>query len=268
MLKDKEVVSDPQRQYEIARTIHASQHGGINKTTATIAEKYHWVRIKETVSLVIKNCPDCKDSNSNSSNPSKTAGANQSGSARGGGYADTRKGVQGYGANDQSSMIERLVDFTDLEQPQVPRGMAPVATMHHPGGASGGGEGGYADGLPLDPQIMAHHHHHQVQHAGYGQPPPHHHSQVYPGAEEERDGEGFGLDLAGAGVPDTRMATERHVREHDEPMAFVHEGGYDEGNADTDADAVLVKENDEGDLVDFERNLLAYTNRKDTTGSG
>ncbi|KAL8698583.1 MAG: hypothetical protein Q9224_001788, partial [Gallowayella concinna] len=62
MLKDKEVVSDPQRQYEIARQVHASQHGGINKTTATIAEKYHWVRIKETVSLVIKNCPDCKES--------------------------------------------------------------------------------------------------------------------------------------------------------------------------------------------------------------
>ncbi|KAL8934057.1 MAG: hypothetical protein Q9211_005430 [Gyalolechia sp. 1 TL-2023] len=42
MLKDKEVVADPQRQYEIARQVHASQHGGINKTTATIAEKYHW----------------------------------------------------------------------------------------------------------------------------------------------------------------------------------------------------------------------------------
>ncbi|KAI4201406.1 MAG: hypothetical protein LQ350_003244 [Teloschistes chrysophthalmus] len=48
MLKDKEVVSDPQRQYEIARQVHVAQHGGINKTTATIAEKYHWVRIKET----------------------------------------------------------------------------------------------------------------------------------------------------------------------------------------------------------------------------
>ena len=61
MLKDKEVVADPQRQYEIARTVHIQQHGGINKTTATIAEKYHWVRIKETVSLVIKNCEACKE---------------------------------------------------------------------------------------------------------------------------------------------------------------------------------------------------------------
>ena len=61
MLKDKEVISDPQRQYEIARDVHVQQHGGINKTTATIAEKYHWVRIKETVSLVIRNCTQCKE---------------------------------------------------------------------------------------------------------------------------------------------------------------------------------------------------------------
>lgn len=61
MLKDKEVVSDPQQQYEIARQIHLQQHGGINKTTATIALQYHWVRIKETVSMVIKNCPQCKE---------------------------------------------------------------------------------------------------------------------------------------------------------------------------------------------------------------
>lgn len=61
MLKDKEVISDPQRQYEIARRIHVAQHSGINKTTATIAESYHWVRIKETVSLVIRNCAECKE---------------------------------------------------------------------------------------------------------------------------------------------------------------------------------------------------------------
>ncbi|KAA8566434.1 hypothetical protein EYC84_008998 [Monilinia fructicola] len=61
MLKGKEVISDQQKQYEIARGIHILQHGGINKTTAIIAEKYHWVRIKETVSLVIKNCGECKE---------------------------------------------------------------------------------------------------------------------------------------------------------------------------------------------------------------
>jgi len=63
MLKDKEVISDPQAQYDIAKQIHLGSHGGINKTTAVIATKYHWVRIKETVSHVIKNCPDCKDTN-------------------------------------------------------------------------------------------------------------------------------------------------------------------------------------------------------------
>ncbi|KAF7504803.1 hypothetical protein GJ744_001736 [Endocarpon pusillum] len=61
MLKDKEVISDPQNQYEIARQAHTQAHGGINKTTAMIATKYHWVRIKETVSMVIKNCTECKE---------------------------------------------------------------------------------------------------------------------------------------------------------------------------------------------------------------
>ena len=61
MLKDKEVISEPQQQYEIAKDVHAQHHGGINKTTAMIAEKYHWVRIKETVSLVIRNCTECND---------------------------------------------------------------------------------------------------------------------------------------------------------------------------------------------------------------
>lgn len=63
MLKGKEVISDPQAQYDIAKAIHEQAHAGINKTTAVIATKYHWVRIKETVSHVIKNCPECKDTN-------------------------------------------------------------------------------------------------------------------------------------------------------------------------------------------------------------
>ena len=61
MLKDKEVISDPQRQYEVSRNVHATSHGGINKTTAMIAEKYHWVQIKKTVSQVIRNCAECKE---------------------------------------------------------------------------------------------------------------------------------------------------------------------------------------------------------------
>ncbi|KAI5293472.1 hypothetical protein KEM52_005497 [Ascosphaera acerosa] len=62
LLKDKEVISDPQRQLEIAREVHVQQHAGINKTTATIALKYHWVRIKETVNTIIRSCPECKES--------------------------------------------------------------------------------------------------------------------------------------------------------------------------------------------------------------
>ncbi len=61
MLKGKEVVSDPHKQYEIAREYHNETHGGINKTTASIALQYHWVRIKETVSAAIRNCSECKD---------------------------------------------------------------------------------------------------------------------------------------------------------------------------------------------------------------
>ncbi|KAK6536265.1 hypothetical protein TWF281_000507 [Arthrobotrys megalospora] len=59
MLKDKEVISDPQRQYEIARDVHKVAHGGINKTTAQIADRYHWIQIKRTVSQVLKNCTEC-----------------------------------------------------------------------------------------------------------------------------------------------------------------------------------------------------------------
>ncbi|KAI1469310.1 uncharacterized protein F4812DRAFT_450537 [Daldinia caldariorum] len=62
MLKDKEVISDPIRQMDISRRLHeAGGHAGINKTTATIAEKYHWSRIKETVSDVIRTCEQCKE---------------------------------------------------------------------------------------------------------------------------------------------------------------------------------------------------------------
>jgi hypothetical protein len=62
-LKGKEVIADPQKQYEIARDLHHKSHGGINKTTALIAELYHWIRIKETVSQVIRNCPECSEMN-------------------------------------------------------------------------------------------------------------------------------------------------------------------------------------------------------------
>ncbi|GME26411.1 putative histone acetyltransferase spt10 protein [Neofusicoccum parvum] len=64
MLGDKEVISEPRMQYEIARQYHRANketHAGINKTTATVSEKYHWNRIKTTVTEVIDNCAECNE---------------------------------------------------------------------------------------------------------------------------------------------------------------------------------------------------------------
>lgn len=61
MLNNKEVIADGHQQYEIAKREHEKAHGGINKTCGHISEKYHWVRIKETVQQVIKNCEECRD---------------------------------------------------------------------------------------------------------------------------------------------------------------------------------------------------------------
>lgn len=61
MLRDKEVVSDPVRQLQICTETHLLNHAGINKTTSTITEKYHWTRIKDTVVAAIKNCDTCKE---------------------------------------------------------------------------------------------------------------------------------------------------------------------------------------------------------------
>lgn len=61
MLRDKEVVSDPVRQIQICLEMHVVSHGGINKTTSMVAEKYHWARIKDTVAAAIKGCTQCRD---------------------------------------------------------------------------------------------------------------------------------------------------------------------------------------------------------------
>lgn len=56
---DKEVISDPLRQFEIARKVHEASHAGINRTTTTIREKYHWRSIKDTATEAIKKCEKC-----------------------------------------------------------------------------------------------------------------------------------------------------------------------------------------------------------------
>ncbi|PGH00262.1 hypothetical protein AJ79_08276 [Helicocarpus griseus UAMH5409] len=146
MLKDKEVVSDPQQQYEIARQIHLQQHGGINKTTAFIALKYHWVRIKETVSMVIKNCPQCKEApkappaNSNI-NPEVSLPRREKSSS-------SRERTYNLPTNGFDTPPDQLIADQQFEKDN-PFAAAHPQMMHGAVDAMTD----YAD-LPLDPQIM------------------------------------------------------------------------------------------------------------------
>ena len=198
MLKDKEVVADPQRQYEIARRVHAAHHGGINKTTATIAEKYHWVRIKETVSLVIKNCPDCKDASKVLSvrpggaaisgealSTLSSTGVSAAGNSRSNSGHSRRTVANNSHPADPNSMIERLVNFDDLDDPAERRAAAAAATGasarearraldrdrsidRGPAvAASLRALQNYAD-IPLDPQIMRSQQHQHLSEDGRG----------------------------------------------------------------------------------------------------
>ncbi|KAI9847277.1 MAG: hypothetical protein M1837_002863 [Sclerophora amabilis] len=174
MLKDKEVVSDPQRQYEIARAVHVQQHGGINKTTATIAEKYHWVRIKETVSLVIRNCTECKEMakapvvrNDGGSGLSRPESVDSD--PTGIGLADRVLGLPNSTTDANSMQMEP--DGSNLTSPPSqphlantlspprhhPHHSAPVANMQHH-------LTDYSD-IPLDPQIMEDMGHHLSHYA-------------------------------------------------------------------------------------------------------
>jgi len=156
MLKGKEVVSDPNKQYEIARDVHLIGHGGINKTTATIAEKYHWVRIKETVSAAIRNCPECKDTNApkppSAAAPRRSAREN---SNNGGNGNDTKTRstprMVAAGTSPEPSPAragaspEPQPSMSHQQQMQPPHHQIPVAQMHYQQ---------YPD-LPVDPQLMA-----------------------------------------------------------------------------------------------------------------
>ena len=172
MLKGKEVVSDPHKQYEIARTLHVASHGGINKTTAAIAEKYHWVRIKETVSVAIRNCTECKDPAPNaakiptgqrrskedggseppavqSSNTRQTvvAGADvpdyEAPSAQADNDRTIAHGSDGLGLTSEENMTLAQA----LAGAQQHQQTAPMAHMHHYQPTD------YSD-MPVDPQIM------------------------------------------------------------------------------------------------------------------
>lgn len=137
MLKDKEVVSDPQQQYEIARQIHIQQHGGINKTTATVSVKYHWVRIKETVSRVIRDCPQCKETPK----------------------AHVVNGIKTEEpppprANDLTVPPNQAPGPTDQPMTDAPSSQNPFVPTAHPVGQGPVGPITDYTNMPLDPQII------------------------------------------------------------------------------------------------------------------
>lgn len=143
MLKGKEVIPDPQKQYEIARAFHLDRHGGINKTTAAIAEKYHWVRIKETVSQVIRHCPECGE-------PSKVEPARMAASKRP--STSRRKSSPAKPRSRSPSPNQQLqqeasgANFPEIEQQLEAYGSSayqvPETTYYREGD------------MPVDPQLM------------------------------------------------------------------------------------------------------------------
>ena len=227
MLKDKEVVSDPQRQYQISKQVHGEQHGGINKTTATIAERFHWVRIKETVSLVIKNCPDCKD----------TAAKAPTVRPMGDGPSQLRKPAFANGQNgphDPTSMIERLVNFDQSDPSSGPNqrdlsiSRSPMMDMDHHAPTAMMRRLQEFNGIPIDPQIDPRII--QQQH-GTG----HYGGEDYTGAHRD-DNRCVNLDMSGSQEQHLpmAMATERHVRKGDDPTGYQTEGMAHERMQDGD----------------------------------
>ena len=228
MLKDKEVVSDPKKQYEIARKIHHEAHGGINKTTATIAEKYHWVRIKETVSLVIKNCNEClKESHLRPQNgrPSKDV------------VSSTQKKPPTPAPSQQA--IDHLVSFSrpSADSPQSPTGsrpQQPPAGQDHGYGAPVAQMRSTEDysSIPLDPQIMQSQHSNSAdmtdglrQIVEYSRSHPHD-ADPYVQDTGPHHPDQMNIDPnRNSPHDDTRLATERHVRHGDDPMAYQDSNG-------------------------------------------
>lgn len=230
MLKDKEVVSDPQRQYQISKQVHEQQHGGINKTTATIAERFHWVRIKETVSLVIKNCPDCKD----------TAAKAPTVRPMGEGTGQFRKSNFALGQNDPNSMIERLVNFDQPDTTHRPNqrdlsiSRDPDLEMDHQAPTAMMRRLQEFNGIPVDPQIDPRIIQHQHGASHYG-------SEDYTGAQHKAESRYVDLDDMGGSQEQQQqhlpmaMATERHVRKGDEPTGYQLGGmAHDERMHDGD----------------------------------
>lgn len=250
MLKDKEVVSDPQRQYQISKSVHVQQHGGINKTTATIAERFHWVRIKETVSLVIKNCPDCKETAAKA--PTVRPMAEGLGQLRKAAFANGQSGP-----NDPNNMIERLVNFDQMDPSPGPNqrdlSISRTPEMDHQAPTAMMRGLQEFNGIPVDPQIDPRiiHQQHGAGHYGGGG------GGDYGGAHRV-DNRYVDLDMGGSApqhhIP-MAMATERHVRKGDEPTGYQTEGmAHHEGRMQG-GDAYKDERMQDGDDFKNERDM-------------
>lgn len=124
-LKDKEVIPDSKRQYDVARRVHLEiEHGGINKTTAAIAERFHWVRIKETVSAVVKNCAECADT------------------PRGGGAVSAAAGGTDVGGQSDAKNAPASQQLQARQMLDIPMGMEPPVESVFRGGVPGEGSSG------------------------------------------------------------------------------------------------------------------------------
>ncbi|KAK7407995.1 Protein spt10 [Neonectria punicea] len=215
MLKDKEVISDPARQFDIARCVHVQHHGGINKTTATIAEKYHWSRIKETVSDVIRSCVECKElgktpnpggarkavgvatsttasHNSNSSGSSILAGGGGGGGGGGVSASSSAGAAGGVLALQNHNVINSLSQQTPTQSPSPfanPADISLIAPSHTLQSSS------------MDPTLHTHHHHHQPQSPHQTQQQ-HHHSHYSPMLQDHPS-----------------VHHQRHHHHHDEPAS-------------------------------------------------
>ncbi|KAH6724614.1 hypothetical protein BKA61DRAFT_728263 [Leptodontidium sp. MPI-SDFR-AT-0119] len=253
MLKDKEVISDPQKQYEIAREVHAGQHGGINKTTATIAEKYHWVRIKETVSLVIRNCAQCKELGKapvvradgvirpapRLTPSSGTVGVSAAGRALSISHQDQHMSDSGAGFEHagQGSVSPQVLNRTLPGRDQHPSTMqslrqhqtAPIARMQN-------------DYIPLDPQIMedalVQHHLGGYNPTSHSNPHPHPHSHSLNADHDHHN----------------QYSEHEHEHDHHDSDSFqamltgsAHREGGGDGNEDLD---MLIDQEEDGDGED------------------
>ncbi|RYC55747.1 hypothetical protein CHU98_g10461 [Xylaria longipes] len=117
MLKGKEVVSDPVRQMAVGRRFHEDGgHAGINKTTSVIAEKYHWSRIKETVSDVIRTCDQCKDGGKSPSVQSQSQNQNQP-TTQSQGFGGVSRRF--YDVNETRNIPDSAADLMALQPPLI-----------------------------------------------------------------------------------------------------------------------------------------------------